>query len=83
MINLYIGFGLLFGFLSYSTYFSARVSKGLTIPQLYSLVYSNPIEDDLLHYTFRNLFLLRVCLIIAWIFALGLGGLIYGQIGTI
>jgi hypothetical protein len=77
MITLFILFGLLGIFLSYSTYFSAKVSKGLSICQLFNLTYANPIEDDLLHYTFHNLFWCRVSLVIAWVLALGFGGYVY------
>jgi hypothetical protein len=78
MIPLFVTFGLLLGFLSYSTYFSAKVSKGVSVPMLFGLVYGDPISDPLLYYTFYNLLWCRLFLMVAWCAALVLGGLIYG-----
>jgi hypothetical protein len=80
MILLFVLFGLLGAFLSYSTYFSAKVSKGLTIPQLYDLVYTDPIGDPMLFYTFYNLFWCRISLIVSWTLAIGFGGAVYAFI---
>jgi hypothetical protein len=77
MITLFVLFGLLSVFLSYSMYFSIRVSKGLPLQMLYNLVYGDPIEDYLLHHTFHNLFWCRVSLMVAWALAIGFGGAVY------
>jgi len=80
MIPLFVLFGLLGIFLSYSTYFSARLSKGLSLPQLYDLVYGRPIGNELLHYTFYNLLWCRIMIMLAWTLALGFGGAVYAII---
>ena len=77
MIPLFVTYGLLLVFLSYSTYFTAKVSKGLSIPLLYTLVYGDRIEDPLLYYTFYNLFWCRISLMVAWTLAAVFGGIVY------
>ena len=80
MIYLCIVYGLVLGFLAYSSYFALRVSKGLPMWLLYKLVIKEPVEDDLLFYTFSNLFYCRLALISAWLLVVSLGVTYYVQL---
>lgn len=77
MIYLCIVYGLILGFLAYSSYFVLRVSKGLSMGMLYQLVIKTPVEDELLLYTFSNLFYCRLSLLSAWLLVVGLGATYY------
>lgn len=77
MIYLCIVYGLTLGFLAYSSYFVLRVSKGLSMRMLYQLVIQTPVDDELLLYTFSNLFYCRLSLISAWLLVVGLGATYY------
>ena len=66
-------YGLLLGFLCYSSYFVTKVSKGLSVSKMYDLVYLDPIDDELLFYTFYNLFWCRMFLYLGCLITFLLG----------
>ena len=65
--------GVTLAFIIHSNYYLAKVSKGLNPYQLFILSIQDPIEDELLRYTFFNLFMAQVCLFIT---LLGLGAIL-------
>lgn len=73
-----IGLGLSIGFILHSNYFLFRVSKGLSLKRLWQFTQTDPVDDGLLYYTFFNLLLCRVCLLITSLgVALLTGGVIW------
>ena len=70
-----IVFGLWIIFLVHSNYYMKKVSRNLTLNMLYVLSISkHKVDDDILLYTFYNLFMARVCLIVLSAFTLAMAG---------
>ena len=68
--------GLAFAFILQANISLMRVSKGLNMYQLYFLSIADPIEDDILRYSFFNIFMARLHLMLSLLFILLMVGVV-------